>query len=205
MQSFLSSLDWRFATKKFDPNRQVSEEHIDQIRKAIQQVPTSFGLQPFHVEIIKDLALREKLKVASFNQSQVTDASHIFVFCARNDISQRITDMIELMSSGNEEVKKSLEPYESMMRGTVEGKDSEQRMNWASRQTYLALAFALAACAELHIDSCPMEGFDAAAVHAILELPDHIQPFAYMTVGYRQEDALHPKFRFPQDDLFTTK
>lgn len=205
MKNFLEQLDWRFATKSFDTDKKVSQENMDKILEAIQKSPSSFGLQTFHVEVISNPELRKKMREVSFDQPQVTDSSHIFVFCGRNDVNERITDMIEKMSGGNEEIKKGLEGLENMMRGTMEGKDEKTLMNWASRQAYLALGFGLAACAELEIDACPMEGFDPKALHEVLGLPENIFPFAYMAVGYRKEGPAHPKFRFPKDDLFTVR
>jgi nitroreductase len=205
MKTFLSQLDWRFATKSFDADKKVSKEDLDKILEAIRKAPTSFGLQTFHVEVISNKELREKMKEVSFGQPQVTDASHILVFCGRNDVSERITNMIDQMSGGDENIKASLSGYEGMMRGSIEGKSDEQLMNWASRQAYLALGFGLAACAELEIDSCPMEGFDPKAVHELLGSPKNTFPFAYMAVGYRKEGPAHPKFRFSQEDLFTKR
>jgi nitroreductase len=205
MKTFLSQLDWRFATKSFDKEKKVSTDDLNKILEAIRKAPTSFGLQTFHVEVISNESLREKMKEVSFGQPQVTDASHLLVFCGRNDVSDRITDMINKISGGDENIKASLAGYEGMMRGSIEGKSEEQLMNWASRQAYLALGFGLAACAELEIDSCPMEGFDPKAVHELLGSPKNIFPFAYMAVGYRKEGPTHLKFRFPEEDLFTKR
>ncbi len=202
MKTFLEQLDWRFATKSFDTEKKVSQENMDKILEAIQKSPSSFGLQTFHVEVVSNSELRKKMREVSFDQPQVTDSSHVLVFCGRNDVNERITDMIEKMSGGNEEVKKGLAGLEGMMRGAMEGKDDKTLMNWASRQAYLALGFGLAACAELEIDACPMEGFDPKSLHGVLGLPENIFPFAYMAVGYRKEGPAHPKFRFPKEDLF---
>lgn len=203
MSSFLQNLNWRFATKKFDPEKKVSDADLAKILQAIQKAPSSFGLQTFHVEVISNKDLRNIMQTSSFGQSQVVDASHVLVFCGRNDVSERITQMIDEMSGGDGEIKKNLKEYESSMRGAIEGKSSDQLMNWASRQTYLALGFALAACAELRIDSCPMEGFDSKAIDKILGLPDHMASFAYLSIGCRKEEPQYPKFRFSQDDLFS--
>ncbi len=205
MKNFLEQLDWRFATKSFDTEKKVSQENLDKILEAVQKAPSSFGLQTFHVEVILNPELRKKMREVSFDQPQVTDSSHIFVFCGRNDVDERITSMVENMSGGNMEIKKDLEGFENIRRDTMEGKDGKTLMNWASRQAYLALGFGLAACAELEIDACPMEGFDSKALHEVLGLPEHIFPFAYMAVGYRKEDPTHPKFRFPKNDLFTIR
>lgn len=204
MSSFLQNLTWRFATKKFDSEKKVSDSDLQKIVQAIRYAPTSYGLQNFHVYVVSSNDFRNKMKDSSFGQAQVTDASHILVFCARNDVSQRITNMIDQMSGGDESIKKNMEGYENMMREGIEGKTSEQLMNWTSRQVYIALGFALAACAELRIDSCPMEGFDANSVHELLGSPEDEFPFVYLSIGYRKEESAYPKFRFSDEDLFTS-
>ena len=202
--TFLSNLDWRFATKKFDVSKKVSDADISKILEAIQKAPTSFGLQPFHVYMIKNPAVREKMLPLSYNQGQIIEASHLLVFCARTDASARIDSMIEKLSGGSEEAKTGLKGYSDMMHGSVNSKSDEQLSAWTARQAYVALGFGLAACAELGIDSCPMEGFDGNGIDTLLELPSHLKSLAYLAIGYRAEDPTHPKFRFDQEDLFTT-
>lgn len=205
MQSFISQLDWRFATKSFDSEKKVSAADEATILEAIRKAPTSFGIQQLHVVNVQNPALRETIKSHAWNQPQITEASHLLVFCARNDIDTRIDTMIDMMSGGDATAKESLAGYQQMMKGAIAGKTPEQIMNWSSRQAYLALGFGLAACAELSIDSCPMEGFDPALVHADLNLPAHLFPYAILAIGYRKEDPTHPKFRFPLDEIVSTQ
>jgi nitroreductase len=139
----------------------------------------------------------------SYNQNQVIEASHVLVFCARTDATNRVNDLVEKMSGGSEEVKMALKGYTDMMHESVSSKTDEQLLDWNGRQAYIALGFALAACAELKIDSCPMEGFDSKAIDILLELPSHMKSLAYLTIGYRIEDPERSKFRFDQSDLFT--
>jgi nitroreductase len=201
--SFLSNLDWRFATKKFDTSKKVSDTDLAKILEAVQKAPTSYGLQPYHVYVITNPAVREKMLPLSYNQNQVIEASHILVFCTRTDATERVNDLIEKISNGSEEVKTSLKGYADMMHGSVNSKTEDQILSWNSRQTYIALGFGLAACAELKIDSCPMEGFDSKAIDTLLEIPAHMKSFAYLAIGFRAEDPANPKFRFDQSDLFT--
>lgn len=203
--TFLSQLDWRFATKVFDTEKKLSSEHLSEIQRAIQKAPSALGLQPYHILLLSDATLREKVKAAAWNQAQVSDASHLFIFCARTDVSERITSIISILSGGNAEIEATLGGYKDMMTGFASERSSEQLASWTARQTYIALGFGLAACAELGIDACPMEGFDPQAVHAVLELPEHVVPVAFMAVGYRKEGPERPKFRFSQEDLFTIK
>lgn len=202
---FLSQLNWRFATKVFDASRPVSEQHLKQILDAIRQAPTSFGLQPFHVYVLSDLALREKMKASSYNQPQVTDASALLVFCSRNDMSDQIDRYINTASGGDAEAAKNMEGLRKMLTNSLLSRTPEDLMAWAAKQTYIALGFGLAACAELEIDSCPMEGFNAQEIDKILELPPHIHSQAYLAIGYRKEGPRYPHVRFSEDALFTKR
>jgi nitroreductase len=204
-QTFLSQLNWRFATKAFDPEKKVSEENLHKILDAIRLAPTSYGLQPFNVEVISNPELRKALLPASYGQAQVTDASYLLVFSARNDIDERIDAYVELASGGDTVAKEKLEPLKQMMKGALTSGTDAERTAWAARQAYLALGFGLAAAAELGIDSCPMEGFDAPEIDKLLQLPPYMHSVAYVTIGYRKDNPTKEKVRFSQEDLFTVR
>jgi len=201
--SFLDNLEWRFATKKFNPESKLSSENLTKILRAIRFAPTSMGLEPFHVFVIKDSQLREKLREHSFNQPQVTDASHLLVFCTRTDISDRINDYIDLAGAGGKTSKEKLQPLKMMLEDSTKNMSAEELLNWTRRQAYLALGFGLSACAELKIDSCPMEGFVPDEVDKVLGLPKHLRSVAYLAVGYRQTGPSRNKIRFSETELFT--
>ncbi len=201
--SFLSNLNWRFATKSFDPNKTVSDEKLEQIKEAIRMAPSSFGLQAFHVEIITDAEVKKTLREHSWNQPQVTDCSHLLVFSARTDLPERIEQLLELMSGGDAEKKEALHSYANMMRGFAEGKNNDWVGNWGAKQAYIALGFAMAACAEIQIDSCPMEGLDAQQYDEILKHPEHLKTVVILPIGYRAAEPDRPKVRFPESDLFS--
>jgi nitroreductase/dihydropteridine reductase len=205
--SFLANLTWRYATKKFDTAQQVSDADLQTIRNAIRLAPTSYGVQMFSVVEVASPALRDQMKASSFGQPQVTDASHFFVFCARADIEQRIETMFTEMSGGNEAVRAgALAGYEGMVRGALLSRSKEQLFTWSQKNAGIALGFALAACAELKIDACPMDGFDPLAVKAVLNLSDDFLPVAYLAIGYRDssdEAAQRPKYRISDQEIFT--
>lgn len=204
--SFLKNLSWRYATKKFDVKKAVSVEDKNKIMEAIRMAPSSYGFQPFHVDIVESKNIREEFKKAAHNQSQITDAPLLFVFLVRTDLSKRIDEYLDVISGGDASKKSGLKQYEDMMKGAVSGFDESKAKAWAAKQAYIALGFALAACAELGLDSCPMEGFDADAFNEILELPDNLYPAVALAVGYRsKEDVIKPKVRFPKEELFGKK
>lgn len=201
--SFISQLDWRFATKKFDSFKKVSSDDLNQILKAIRLAPSSRGLQPFHVYIVSDSELRQRLYSISQNQAQVVEASQLLIFCVRLDATERV----ELYLKRNAEInlidKENNDILREKILGTIKSKSPTELLAWASRQTYIALGFALAACCELRIDSCPMEGFDKEKVDLALGLPAHLKSLCYLALGYRGQEPVRAKVRFTEQDIFT--
>ncbi|MEK7089409.1 MAG: NAD(P)H-dependent oxidoreductase [Patescibacteria group bacterium] len=197
--TFLSNLEWRYATKKFD-GRKLTDETVAQILEAIRMAPTSFGIQPFHVTVVVDDELKAKLKPHAMNQEQVTTCSHLLVFSTDSDMDKRTDDYVALSAKlQGKEVGEKERSFSTMVKSFAKQGGEE----WAARQTYIALGFALAACAELQVDSCPMEGFDPSGFKGILNLPVNLNPKAFMTIGYRSpENAQAPKIRFAKDNLF---
>ncbi|NCN28715.1 MAG: NAD(P)H-dependent oxidoreductase [Candidatus Pacebacteria bacterium] len=201
--SFLSQLSWRFATKSFDTTKKVSDADLAKVLEAVRLAPTSYGLQPFHVHIISDKSVQEKLRAASYDQAQLTESSHILVFSALNDAVGRVSAYVEELSGGDSAAKEKLSGMKNMMTGALSNKSDQQQETWASRQAYIALGFGLAAAAELEIDSCPMEGFLPNEYAKILSVPEDQIPVVVLALGYRKEGPARPKFRFPESELFT--
>ncbi|MCW5765376.1 MAG: NAD(P)H-dependent oxidoreductase [Phycisphaeraceae bacterium] len=211
MQTFdphavVERLGWRYATKKFDPGRKIPADRWAALEKAMILAPSSYGLQPWRFVVVNDATLRAKLRAVSWNQPQITDASHLVVFCRRAAMTpadveryvQRIVDVRAVPAA-------ALEQYKNMMLGTVKGLSAEQSGAWNGRQVYIALGFFLSAAAMLGIDACPMEGFDGAKYDEILGLPAegyHAQVVA--TAGYRAPDdefGKMAKVRFADADV----
>jgi nitroreductase len=185
--SFLSNLNWRYATKKFDTTKKVSDTDLDKILEAIRLTPTSFGLQPYHFYVVQNPELQAKMQAVSWNQPQVGTASHIIVFAARTDFVANNDEYFNQMSGNNREVRAQLKGYEDMLVGSLGGRSADEYLVWASKQAYIAHGFALAACAELQIDSCAMEGFDPIAMGEILGLPANHKALVMLPIGYRAE------------------
>lgn len=200
--TFLENLDWRFAAKSFDPNKIVPEKDFQTIKDSIRMTPTSFGLQPFQVKVVTDQAVQEALLPHSWNQPQVTTCSHLLVFCADTRTQRLIDRYFETASGGNNEIRQKMKGYEDMMHGSLDPRSDEALLKWAQNQIYIALGFAMAACAELKIDSCPMEGFSAEEYDKILDLPDYLKSTVVLPIGYREEDPARAKVRAGEDELF---
>lgn len=205
-ESLLSSLRWRYATKQFDAARRIPGEIWDALEESLVLAPSSFGLQPWRFLVVDHPGLRASLKAESWNQPQVTDASHLVVLTARTDLVQADIDawiarMGEVQGKSAEETA----PLKGMIAGFAEAMGSEQRHLWNARQVYIALGQLLAAAAVMGIDSCPLEGISAPAYDRILGL----EGSGYSTVvacalGYRGEGdkyATTPKARFERAQI----
>ncbi len=203
----INNLKWRYATKKFDQSKKVSPSDLSKLKEAIQLSVSSYGLQLYKVIIINDQELRENLKPVSWNQDQITTASHLFVFCNYTEIKQSdIDDFIRITSQSRNIDFEQMKGYGEFIMSKLNEKSDMQKKCWLERQPYIALANLLMACAELKIDACPMEGFEPDKYNEILGLNEKgLNACVIATIGYRSPDdhsQKFPKVRRPADKLF---
>ncbi len=203
----ISNLKWRYATKKYDPIKKVSEESIKCIKEAVQLSASSFGLQPYKVLEIKDPTLREILKSMSRNQAQITLASHLFVFCNYIEVTEKCVDeLMQLKSSVNNTPIEKTAGYGDFIKNKLKEKSVDEMFHWTAKQTYIALANAINICAQLKIDATPMEGFDTNEINKQLSLKEKgLNACVLLAVGYRHDDDMAQnakKVRKPIDAIF---
>lgn len=205
-QVLLEGLNWRYATKAYDPTKKVSDADWATIEAAISLAPSSFGIQPYKFLVINDPETREKLKAAAYGQTPITDASHLVAFAYKKtltdgDIEHFVERIAEVRGVGTD----TLADYGNVIKGSakraVEGGYVE---TWNSRQAYIPLGFLLETAALLGIDATPMEGFDPAKFNEILGLTDY-SVVVLAAVGYRDaaNDWLAPlvKVRKPDGEI----
>ena len=202
----LDDLRWRYATKRFDEDRKVSDEDLHKLEEAVNMAATSFGLQPFRLLVISDPEVKEQLRTASYNQPQLTECSHVFVFCSMTTMPpEQIDRYVDRIAEVRDVPREQLNDYANYMKGSVAGKSVESIKAWNQRQAYLGLGTLLAAAAQLRIDSCPMEGIDAGEYDRILGLTDKgLTATVIAPVGYRSEDDAtqhYAKVRVPLEEM----
>lgn len=206
---FLKNLNWRYATKKMDPSRSVPEEKLAQIVEAVRLAPTSSGLQPFELFVISNREIREKIQPVAWNQAQITDGSHLLVFAAWDNYTEaRIDAVLAQMAAERGGMNPQLQGYYDNLKSAYLHRDPEVNYAHAARQAYIALGFALAAAAELQVDSTPMEGFSAEAVDEILEFKEKgLRSVVLLPLGYRAQEGdwllPMPKVRKPRSAMVT--
>lgn len=208
--TILNDLQWRYATKQFDPTQKVSENNFQELLEALRLSASSFGLQPWKFIVVTDAKLRKELQQHAWNQPQIVDASHLLVLCARTDVDETyIKKYVETLAVHRKVSGDSLKGYQDMMLGFIAHKDRAALIGWAKLQVYLALGSLLTVCAHKRIDTCPMEGFDATAFDKILGLEKmHLTTAVLCPIGYRSADdtyALAAKVRFGIDEIVLRK
>lgn len=201
-------LNWRYATKKMDPAKPVPQDKVDAIIEAIRLAPTSSGTQPFELFVVTNPDIRKQITEAAGGQAQITDGSHLLVFAAwDNYTADRIDAVVDLNVEARGDMP-MLHTYYDNLKANYVPRDAAVNYAHAARQAYIALGIALLAAAEQEVDSTPMEGFDPAAVDAILGLKERgLRSVVLMPLGYRDEagDWLLPmgKVRKSRDTIVT--
>lgn len=191
MTDVIQHLNWRYATKSYDASKKLDDEKLNRILEAIRLAPTSSGLQPFEVFVVKNPELRAKIREVAWNQSQVTDASHLLVFAAWDNITpERIDSMFDYTNEVRGFINEGWEAYRKQLQGIVAARGDAANYDAAVRQAYIGLGVALVAAAAEGVDSTPMEGFDPAAVDQILSLKERkLRSVVILPLGYRQPDT----------------
>lgn len=185
--NLLESFNWRYATKKMN-GEQVSADKVERILEAARLAPTSSGLQPYRIFVITNQELKEKIKAVSWNQSVVSDCSHLLVFAAWDNYTpERINEMFDLTNDIRGFKNEGWEKYRQQLLATYPQRDPEVNFDHAARQAYIGFGFALATAAVEKVDSTPLEGFDPKAVDEILDLKSKgLRSAVMMTLGYRE-------------------
>jgi nitroreductase len=205
----IEKLNWRYATKKFDPTKKVDQDKVDRILEAVRLAPTSSGLQPFEVVVITNKDVREKIKPVAWNQEQVTDCSHLLVFAAwDNYTADRINTMFDLVNTERGSTSEGWENYRNMLLENYPPRDEQVNFEHAARQAYIGLGLAITAAAFEGVDATPMEGFDPAAVDEILGLRARgLRSVSILPLGYRATEGDWlvnlPKVRRAKQDFIT--
>jgi nitroreductase len=206
-ETLLDALQWRYATKKFDPSAKIAPELWQSLESALVLSPSSFGLQPWRFVVVTNPLTKAGLVSHSWGQSQPADCSHLVVFTVKIGLDEAHVDrflerQVEVRG-GNLE---SLGGYRNLMVGSLKkAADAGHLDTWQTHQVYIALGQFMTAAALLGVDTCPMEGIVAAEYDKALDLGGS----GYRTVvacaaGYRSAEDKYSalkKVRFPASEV----
>jgi nitroreductase len=185
--TYIEALNWRYATKKMN-GQEVPQDKLERILEAARLAPTSSGLQPFEVFVITNPELKEKIRAISWNQSMVTECSHLLVFAAWDNYTvERINQMFDLTNEIRGFKNEGWESYRQTLLKMYPARDPEVNFQHAARQAYISFGMAITAAAFEKVDATPMEGFDAAALDELLGLKaKNLRSAVMLPLGYRE-------------------
>ena len=206
-QELIKTLEWRYATKIFNPNRRIPEADWNALLESLHLSPSSLGLQMWKFIDVREPSVRAELRSVSWDQPQVTDSSHLVVFCARRDFStEDVQRYLERIVEVRGVTMESLNLYRDRIVELAGSKSPDVLKAWLERQVYIALGFMMSCAANLRIDTCALEGMDPAAYDRILKLEDSpYYTLCVLALGYRDEEADKyarlAKVRFDRGDV----
>jgi nitroreductase len=205
-ESVLQQLQWRYATKKFDPTKKIPDGIWKVLEQSLVLAPSSFGLQPWKFIVVRNTEVRSQLLPHSWGQAQV-DASHLVVFAIKKDLDAAYVDRyLERMAEVQQVPVENLQKFGGVVKGFMENPPYPLDINeWSTRQVYIALGQFMTTAAILGIDTCPMEGLIPSKFDEVLALPAQGYKTAVACpAGYRAADDLsaqRPKIRFKTEDV----
>lgn len=188
--NIIDSLNWRYAVKKFNSEKHLSESQINTLKNAFNLTATSYGLQPLKLIIVKNKAIQKELVAHSWNQQQVYQASHLFVICVpKNYTSEEVERYFKLVQKIRNTPDKIINPFKEFLTADIDKKTQDELYLWNKNQAYLALGNLLTVCAVEKIDACPMEGFIPDEYDKVLQLDtQNLKSVLVLPVGYRADD-----------------
>lgn len=209
MSKLIEDLNWRYATKKFDSSKKITDSDIEILKSVLRLVPTSYGLQPLKYLIITNPEVRAKLLTHSSGQQQIVDASHLLVICSHAKIEDQLIDSYVSNTSLSRQIElEKLLGFGHFVKNILSNLTDDEKSNWTAKQAYIALGSLMNACATLRIDTTPMEGFDAKGYDEILNLSaQNLNATLVVPMGYRHSEDTNQhlsKVRRSFEELFET-
>ncbi len=189
----------RYSCKKFDSSKRISRENLFLLKESIRMSPSSLNFQPWKIFCLSEDSRRKELvHFAQGNESQILEASHLFIFCAQDKFSKEEKEKrLQLMITRRELNEEREKNYRSFIEKTL----PQDHFAWAKNQIYLALGFLMSTASLLKINHCPMEGFQEEGFNKILDLKDY-RTVVLCSVGYAKEESKSPKIRLEESDIY---
>ncbi|WP_433903170.1 nitroreductase family protein [Sphingobacterium puteale] len=205
--ALLETLEWRYATKKYDSTKKVDQKDVDKIIEAARMAPSSSGLQPFRVVLITDQQLKEQIVPVAWGQQIIAESSHLLVFAAWDKYTdERIDATFNQMNNHRGLPLDTTDDYKNKLKSMFAALTEEQQAAHAAKQAYISFGMAIAQAAELKVDATPMEGFSNGELDKLLGLDKlGLKSVVLLPLGYRlgEEDWLLKlkKFRLPKTEF----
>jgi nitroreductase len=205
-ETIISALNWRYAGKIFDTTKKLTEEQLHTILETGRLSPSAYGVESWQFIVVNNIELRQKLRAASYDQSKVTDASHLIVIASRIDGENVAKELVERTAKTQGKSIEELKGLSDMVLGFLERQSEERAKNWLKSQSYIPLGVMIETAALIGVDAGPMEGFNADEVEELLGLKEkNLHAATMLALGFRGDDAYAklPKTRKSYDEVVT--
>ena len=202
----IEKLNWRYATKKFDSSKKVSQDKLEILKQAFNLTPTSYGVQTMKMVIVTDEATKDKMVDYCYGQEQTKGASHVLAICIQDEVNEAdvdayFDDVVKIRKTS----ETILSQYREELKDFVKSKSKEEIEIWCVNQVYIALGNLMTACAVEEIDCCPMEGFLPEKVDELLDLKKYnLKSVLLLPVGYRAKDDMFSELKKVRKDISET-
>ena len=205
--NYVEALQKRYSVKKFDSEKKVSKEILQNILEAGKLSASSLGLQPYRIVVVENPKTLQKLVPAFYNPSQISTCSHLIAIVTKKKIDETyIGNYFNHISETREIPVENLQPFKKSIDFYMTLNSEEEMLHWNEKQGYLLLGNLMFAAALEKVDSCPMEGFKPDEISEILGIDsDNEKVTVTLALGYRAEDdpfQMMKKVRKPNDKLF---
>ena len=205
--NYVEALQNRYSVKKFDKERTIPQEILNNILEAGKLSASSLGLQPYRILVAESSEIKQKLIPAFYNPSQISTCSHLIVIVTRKNIDEDyIGNYFNHISHVREMPVENLEGFRKSINFYLDTNNEEELMHWNEKQGYLLLGNLMFAAALEKVDTCPMEGFKQEVISEILQIDsDRERVGVTLALGYRAKDdpfQTLKKVRKPNDKLF---
>jgi nitroreductase len=191
----LSAVRQRRAVKHYDPQFVMPQADLDQLLELAVLSPTSFNIQNWRFVVVTDPQQKQRLRQASWDQAQVTDASVVLLLCA--DLKSWEKQPERYFSNAPAPVRERLVP---MIGQFYAGNDTLQR-DEAMRSVGIAAQTVMLTAKAMGYDSCPMIGFDPVQVAEIIQLPEDHVIGMMVVVGKALQPAFGRSGQLPLADV----
>lgn len=200
-EDILKAFNYRHACKEFDINKKISEEDFSFIIETARLSPSSFGFEPWHLLVVQNRDLRNKLKEFSWGASLKLDTASHFVLCLTLQPAYMKYDseylnyfMKNVKNYPDDVIDMMKEYFKNFQKDDFDLNTERSLFDWASKQSYIAMGNMMTSAAMINIDSCPIEGFNKKKIEEILKNDFNIDTSKYgisymLAFGYRVNDA----------------
>lgn len=214
----IDTIHWRYSTKEFEPTKKIADEDFAKVKALLRMSPSSTNIQPWHFVIANTEDGKKRIAKGTqgfyqFNEQKVMDASHVIVFCARNDADNDY--MLHLLETEEKDGRYPNDEIKQMVFGArnifanMHKYDLKDQQHWMEKQVYMNMGNLLLGVATLGIDALPMEGVDVKALDEEFGLREKgFTAIGVVSLGYRKESDFNtpnktPKSRLPEEEIIT--